>query len=108
MHTLFTLSLIILISVSAVSAASSEFCSTVYADYHRRQLAYFSEDGVFDIESGAKHVVSFLCYVFCDMCSFCWYDIQFLFAKQYVRARPSTNHVPPHSCVYLIHLLWSI
>jgi len=42
--------------VSAVSAASSEFCSTVYADYHRRQLAYFSEDGVFDIESGAKHV----------------------------------------------------
>ena len=62
MHALFTLSLI-LISVSAVSAASSEFCSTVYADYHRRQLAYFSEDGVFDIESGAKHVVS------CVMCS---------------------------------------
>ena len=57
MHALFTLSLI-LISVSAVSAAASEFCSTVYADYHRRQLAYFSEDGVFDIESGAKHVVS--------------------------------------------------
>ena len=60
MHALFTLSLILIL---VVSAASSEFCSTVYADYHRRQLAYFSEDGVFDIESGAKHVVS------CVMCS---------------------------------------
>jgi len=75
MHGLFTLSLILIAVVE--SSAASEFCSTVYADYHRRQLAYFSEDGVFDIESGAKHVVSFLCYVLCVLCSFCWY-IQFL------------------------------
>lgn len=54
MHGLFTLSLILIAVVE--SSAASEFCSTVYADYHRRQLAYFSEDGVFDIESGAKHV----------------------------------------------------
>ena len=62
MHGLFTL-LLILIAVVESSASSSEFCSTVYSDYHRRQLAYFSEDGVFDIEGGAKHVVSFVCYI---------------------------------------------
>ena len=56
MHALFTLSLILIAVVE--SSTASEFCSTVYADYQRRQLAYFSEDGVFDIESGAKHVVS--------------------------------------------------
>ena len=61
MHALFTLSLILIAVVE--SSTASEICSTVYADYHRRQLAYFSEDGVFDIESGAKHVVS------CVMCS---------------------------------------
>ena len=76
MHGLLTLSLILIAVVE--SSAASEFCSTVYADYHRRQLAYFSEDGVFDIESGAKHVVSFLCYVFYVMCSFCWYDTIFV------------------------------
>ena len=63
MHGLFTLSLI-LIAVVESSASSSEFCSTVYSDYHRRQLAYFSEDGVFDIEGGAKHVVSLCVLLF--------------------------------------------
>lgn len=38
------------------SISSSEFCSTVYSDYYRRQLNYFDPEGLYDIDSGAKHV----------------------------------------------------
>lgn len=39
-------------------ASESEICPTIYADYHRRQLAHFSDEGAFVLKEGetAKHI----------------------------------------------------
>jgi len=50
------LALSALLLTASTFAASDEFCPTVFSDLHRRQLAHFSSDGVFDINNGAKHV----------------------------------------------------
>eukprot|EP00571_Detonula_confervacea_P017211 CAMPEP_0172312200 /NCGR_PEP_ID=MMETSP1058-20130122/17014_1 /TAXON_ID=83371 /ORGANISM="Detonula confervacea, Strain CCMP 353" /LENGTH=348 /DNA_ID=CAMNT_0013025593 /DNA_START=40 /DNA_END=1086 /DNA_ORIENTATION=+ len=57
MTRLLCLSATLLVSAASTVFAASEFCPTMYADFHRRQLAHFSDE-VFVLEEGAsaKHI----------------------------------------------------
>ena len=50
----------LLLAASATASAftASEFCPTTYADFYRRQLTHFSNEGVYRLEEGlsAKHI----------------------------------------------------